>query len=147
MNLGLGVAFRLFVGPLTKYQQRTERIYGQSPRHFRTLHRLGKEKMVGANGFEPSTSWSRTRFTAVLKSTEICGIDEIDCKAFAALVCVLLKRVDSESIGSYKIAHSSHHAMREEHGEGQFRSGFHNSIIPTRHNISSTPTTHTIPTA
>ena len=56
--------------------------------------------------FRLAHTWSRTRISALLKSTEICGIDWIDCKAFAALVCVLLNRVDSESISSYKIAYS-----------------------------------------
>jgi len=28
--------------------------------------------MVGASGFEPPTSWSRTRFKCLLKSMESC---------------------------------------------------------------------------
>ena len=30
------------------------------------------KELVGANGFEPSTSWSRTRFHALLKSMDSC---------------------------------------------------------------------------
>src|SRR5579863_2002139 len=36
--------------------------------------------MVGAKGFEPSTSWSRTRFQSLLKSTEFCCPDQFDNK-------------------------------------------------------------------
>jgi hypothetical protein len=31
------------------------------------------KRMVGASGFEPPTSWSRTRFQALLESMEFCG--------------------------------------------------------------------------
>ena len=51
-----------------------------------------------------------------MKPIEICGTDEVDCKAFAALVCVLSKRVDSEGNGSYKIAYSSHHCRARSQG-------------------------------
>src|SRR6266849_3296263 len=44
------------------------------------------KKLVGANGFEPSTSWSRTRFHALLQSTEFCGLEAIDNEPFAACV-------------------------------------------------------------
>jgi hypothetical protein len=31
------------------------------------------KRMVGAKGFEPSTSWSRTRFQVLLKAIGFCG--------------------------------------------------------------------------
>ena len=42
--------------------------------------------MVGAKGFEPSTSWSRTRFRALWKSTEFCGSQLIDDEGVGASV-------------------------------------------------------------
>jgi hypothetical protein len=39
--------------------------------------------MVGAKGFEPSTSWSRTRFRAMLKSVKLYGSEGIENKYLA----------------------------------------------------------------
>jgi hypothetical protein len=40
--------------------------------------------MVGAKGFEPSTSWSRIRFHASLKSMKFCGLQWIENKYFVS---------------------------------------------------------------
>ena len=46
--------------------------------------------MVGARGFEPPTSWSRTRFQSLLKRVDFCCTEVIGDESFATR---LLKRI------------------------------------------------------
>jgi hypothetical protein len=50
----------------------------------RERHTKSLKGVVGANGFEPSTSWSRTRCHALLNSVKFCGSEEIENKPLAA---------------------------------------------------------------
>src|SRR5439155_24395806 len=49
------------------------------------------KELVGANGFEPSTSWSRTRFRSLLKSMKFCDSEEIENNAVAARLLILFE--------------------------------------------------------
>jgi hypothetical protein len=46
--------------------------------------RKSLKKLVGASGFEPPTSWSRTRVRALLRSAKACGSEWIDNKRVVA---------------------------------------------------------------
>ena len=52
---------------------------------------LALKEVVGANGFEPSTSWSRTRFRSLLKSMKFCDSEEIENNAVAARLLILFE--------------------------------------------------------
>jgi hypothetical protein len=65
-------------------------------------------EVVGAKGFEPSTSWSRTRFQALLKSMKFCGSERIENKRVTA---GLLKPIEASVCGgarSYRIIYIHH---------------------------------------
>ena len=62
--------------------------------------------MVGANGFEPSTSWSRTRFCILLKSTGFCSFQSIENERLARARGTQLKFVEPMCIRSYKIIYN-----------------------------------------
>jgi hypothetical protein len=64
------------------------------------------KKMVGAKGFEPSASWSRTRFQSLWKSLDTCCFLWFENKPFAAGHSELLKFEGSGGFYSYKIIYS-----------------------------------------
>ena len=58
--------------------------------------------MVGAKGFEPSTSWSRTRFYARLKFVEFSCSEAIENETVGSTFRTLLKSVETEGSRSHK---------------------------------------------
>ena len=58
------------------------------------LHQLNPEEVVGAKGFEPSTSWSRNRAAKILKA--LSGVAYVNDRA-SFLLLVVPKLYPNES--------------------------------------------------